>query len=230
MEAFRRYGPGDQVHDRRRFEQIIGKSSALEAVLEQVERVAPTGSTVLIEGETGTGKELIARAIHDLSARRERTFVKLNCAAIPTGLLESELFGHERGAFTGAIAQKFGLQCQRNIAHLVQEKRAFVGQLKTADLLRYGAGERASFVTKKLTFQQIERDSSAIQLYKRTPASRAEVVNCLRDQFLAGACLPLDKNGGIGRRHPFHLLKNLFQSRAPAYDLFESAPIMYLVT
>ncbi len=108
MEAFGRSGSGDQVQDRRRFEQIIGKSPALEAVLEQVERVAPTGSTVLIEGETGTGKELIARAIHNLSSRYGRAFIKLNCAAIPLDLLESELFGHERGAFTGAIAQKIG--------------------------------------------------------------------------------------------------------------------------
>jgi formate hydrogenlyase transcriptional activator len=107
VETFGRYGPGDQI-DRRRFEQIIGNSPALEAVLEQVERVAPTGSTVLIEGETGTGKELIARAIHNLSSRCGRAFIKLNCAAIPLDLLESELFGHERGAFTGAIAQKIG--------------------------------------------------------------------------------------------------------------------------
>ena len=85
-----------------------GESAALRRVLKQVETVAPTGSTVLIRGETGTGKELIARALHDLSPRRERTFVKLNCAAIPTGLLESELFGHEKGAFTGAISQKVG--------------------------------------------------------------------------------------------------------------------------
>ena len=92
----------------RRFEQIIGNSPALEAVLEQVERVAPTDSTVLIQGETGTGKELIARAIHNLSSRCGRPFVKLNCAAIPLDLLESELFGHEKGAFTGAIAQKIG--------------------------------------------------------------------------------------------------------------------------
>ncbi len=90
------------------FEDIIGESKPLKQVLKQVEVVAPTDSTVLIQGETGTGKELIARAIHRLSGRSEHTFVKLNCAAIPTGLLESELFGHERGAFTGAISQKSG--------------------------------------------------------------------------------------------------------------------------
>jgi formate hydrogenlyase transcriptional activator len=98
----------DQVSYDRRFEQVIGNSPALEAVLEQVERVAPTDSTVLIQGETGTGKELIAHAVHNLSSRCGRPFVRLNCAAIPLDLLESELFGHERGAFTGAIAQKIG--------------------------------------------------------------------------------------------------------------------------
>jgi formate hydrogenlyase transcriptional activator len=97
-----------QVSDERRFEQVIGSSPALESVLEQVERVAPTDSTVIIQGETGTGKELIARAIHNISSRCGRSFVKLNCAAIPLDLLESELFGHEKGAFTGAIAQKVG--------------------------------------------------------------------------------------------------------------------------
>ena len=92
----------------RAFERIIGNSTALESVLEQVEQVAPTDSTVLIEGETGTGKELIAHAIHNASQRCGRAFIKVNCAAIPLDLLESELFGHEKGAFTGAIAQKIG--------------------------------------------------------------------------------------------------------------------------
>jgi formate hydrogenlyase transcriptional activator len=89
-------------------EGIIGKSAALQKVLEQVAIVAPTDSTVLLHGETGTGKELIAHAIHNLSSRRERTFVRMNCAAIPSGLLESELFGHEKGAFTGALMQRKG--------------------------------------------------------------------------------------------------------------------------
>jgi formate hydrogenlyase transcriptional activator len=100
----------DSVTDQgeRTFERIIGNSAALESVLDQVEQVAPTNSTVLIEGETGTGKELIAHAIHNASQRYGRAFIKLNCAAIPLDLLESELFGHEKGAFTGAIAQKIG--------------------------------------------------------------------------------------------------------------------------
>jgi formate hydrogenlyase transcriptional activator len=90
------------------FEGIIGKSPAIRKVLEQVRIVAPTDSTVLLHGETGTGKELIARAIHNLSSRRQRAFVRMNCAAIPSGLLESEMFGHEKGAFTGALIQKRG--------------------------------------------------------------------------------------------------------------------------
>ena len=98
----------EQRHGERRFEQIIGKSPALECVLAEVERVAPTDATVLVLGETGTGKELIARAIHNISPRCGRAFVKLNCAAIPFDLLESELFGHEKGAFTGAMTQKIG--------------------------------------------------------------------------------------------------------------------------
>jgi formate hydrogenlyase transcriptional activator len=99
----------DERDDRdRQFDHIVGNSPALESALAEVQRVAPTDSTVLVLGETGTGKELIARAIHNLSARCGRPFVKLNCAAIPFDLLESELFGHEKGAFTGAITQKIG--------------------------------------------------------------------------------------------------------------------------
>lgn len=98
----------DEIRSELSFEEIVGKSDALRRVLKQVETVAPTDSLVLIYGETGTGKELVARAVHNLSSRKANAFVKLNCAAIPTGLLESELFGHEKGAFTGAIAQRIG--------------------------------------------------------------------------------------------------------------------------
>jgi formate hydrogenlyase transcriptional activator len=98
----------DEIRTEYNFEEIIGESPVLKRILDQLKTVAPTDSTILILGETGTGKELIARAIHNLSSRRERTLVKINCAAIPTGLLESELFGHEKGAFTGAIAQRIG--------------------------------------------------------------------------------------------------------------------------
>jgi len=108
VEALESMGSGGQNRNPRRFEQLIGKSRTLDVVLDQVERVAPTDSTVLIQGETGTGKELIARAVHNVSSRCGRPFIKLNCAAIPDALLESELFGHERGAFTGAVAQKAG--------------------------------------------------------------------------------------------------------------------------
>jgi formate hydrogenlyase transcriptional activator len=131
----------DEIRSEMHFDEIVGDSPLLRAVLRQVETVAPTDSTVLIQGETGTGKELIARAIHNLSPRREHTFVKVNCAAIPIGLLESELFGHERGAFTGAIAQSIGrfelahhgtlfldevgdipLELQPKLLHVLQEK------------------------------------------------------------------------------------------------------------
>jgi transcriptional regulator with GAF, ATPase, and Fis domain len=106
--AFERFRSFEMDNRDVRFDHIVGNSPVFESVLEQVERVAPTGSTVLIQGETGTGKELIAKAIHNISPRYDHAFVKVNCAAIPLDLLESELFGHERGAFTGAIAQKIG--------------------------------------------------------------------------------------------------------------------------
>jgi formate hydrogenlyase transcriptional activator len=98
----------DEIRSELNFDEIVGRSPALRSVLQEIEIVAPTDSTVLIYGETGTGKELIARAIHNLGTRSKSNFVKLNCAAIPTGLLESEMFGHERGAFTGAVAQRIG--------------------------------------------------------------------------------------------------------------------------
>ena len=98
----------EEINLEHQFEDIVGESAGLRQVLMEIETVAPTDATVLIQGETGTGKELLARAIHRLSPRNERTFIKLNCAAIPAGLLESELFGHEKGAFTGAITRKMG--------------------------------------------------------------------------------------------------------------------------
>jgi formate hydrogenlyase transcriptional activator len=108
MGAYERIETDDRPSHERGFEHVIGNSPVLKEALEKVERVAPTDSTVLIQGETGTGKDLVAHAIHNISSRRERSFVNLNCAAIPLDLLECELFGHERGAFTGAIAQRTG--------------------------------------------------------------------------------------------------------------------------
>jgi len=107
-QTFERPGFSEDDRNPRRFEQVVGNSPALECVFNHVELVAPTNSTVLIQGETGTGKELIAKAIHNISSRCGRQFIRVNCAAIPLDLLESELFGHEKGAFTGAIAQKIG--------------------------------------------------------------------------------------------------------------------------
>src|ERR1700744_1887194 len=108
VSAFPNSGPGTRESRDSQFQRIVGNSAGLETVLKQVERVGPTHSTVLIQGETGTGKELIAQAVHNISPRCNRRFVKVNCAAIPLDLLESELFGHEKGAFTGAIAQRAG--------------------------------------------------------------------------------------------------------------------------
>src|SRR6202795_1611695 len=104
----REFYSDDEIPREAGFTGIVGQSLALQEVLDLVDMVAPSDSTVLLLGETGTGKELIARPIHDRSRRKNRTLIKVNCAAIPTGLLESELFGHERGAFTGAISQKIG--------------------------------------------------------------------------------------------------------------------------
>ncbi len=159
----------------RRFEQVIGNSPALELVLEQVERVAPTDSTVLIQGETGTGKELIAYAIHNISSRRRRPFVKLNCAAIPLDLLENELFGHERGAFTGAIAQKIGR------FELADEGTLFLDEVGDIPL------EVQPKLLRVLQEQEFERLGSArthqvdVRLVAATNRDLKEMVN--RDQF-----------------------------------------------
>src|SRR5580765_7686265 len=122
-------------------------------------------------------------------------------------------------------AQQFGLQRGRNITHFIQEKRAFVGQLETADLLRYGAGESALLVSKKLTFQQIQWYCSTIQPHKRPSAARADVVDRVCDELLAGACFSLNKNCRTGRRDPFDLFEHCFQSRTVTYYLLESALI-----
>ena len=98
----------EEIRAEYRFDEIVGSSPAIREVLKQIETAAPTDSTVLIQGETGTGKELVARAIHQVSRRNQGTFIKLNCSAIPAALLESELLGHEKGAFTGALAQRIG--------------------------------------------------------------------------------------------------------------------------
>jgi formate hydrogenlyase transcriptional activator len=172
----------DQDRRVRRFEQIIGNSRALRLVLEQAERVAAADSTVLIQGETGTGKELIARAIHNASPRSGHSLIKLNCAAIPFDLLESELFGHERGAFTGAIAQKIGrfeladkgtlfLDEVGDIPHALQPKLLRV--LQEQEFERLGSGRthhvdvRLVAATHRDLEQMVKRNQFRSDLYYR---------------------------------------------------------------
>ena len=172
----------DQHSRVRRFEQIIGNSSALRVVLEQVKCVASADSTVLIQGETGTGKELIAHAIHNASPRSGHPFIKLNCAAIPFDLLESELFGHERGAFTGAIAQKIGrfeladkgtlfLDEVGDIPLALQPKLLRVLQEQEFERLGSGRTHRVDVRLVAATHQDLEqmvkRDQFRIDLYYR---------------------------------------------------------------
>src|SRR6202161_2180552 len=162
--------------------EIIGESGTLKRVLRQVETVAATDSTVLILGETGTGKELVAKAIHNLSARRDRNFVSTNCAAIPAGLLESELFGHERGAFTGAVAREIGrfemadkgsmfldevgdipLELQSNLLRVVQEQEC--ERLGTARTIRVNF--RLVAATNRDLLEMVETDRFRRDLYYR---------------------------------------------------------------
>jgi formate hydrogenlyase transcriptional activator len=204
-EAIRR---GEPNESQRAFEQIIGTSVALERVVEQIELVAPTDSTVLIEGETGTGKELIAHAIHNVSARCGRALVKLNCAAIPLDLLESELFGHEKGAFTGAIARKVGrfeladkgtlfldevgdipLALQPKLLRVLQEKefeRLGSGQTHRVDV-------RLVAATNRNLEQMVKRNEFRGDLYYRLNVfpvllpplrSRCEDIPALVDHFV----------------------------------------------
>ena len=182
VEGANRVPSTEQGCSARKFEQIIGNSPALESVLAEVERVAPTDSTVLVLGETGTGKELIARAIHNLSARCGRPFVKLNCAAIPFDLLESELFGHEKGAFTGAIAQKIGrfemadtgtlfLDEIGDIPLALQPKLLRVLQEKEFERLGSGRTHRINVrlvaATHRDLVQMVARNEFRIDLYYR---------------------------------------------------------------
>jgi formate hydrogenlyase transcriptional activator len=173
---------GEQDERVREFDQIVGNSTALESVLAEVERVAPTDSTVLVLGETGTGKELIARAIHNISPRCGNPFVKLNCAAIPFDLLESELFGHEKGAFTGAVAQKVGRFEMANTGTLFLDE---IGDLPLAlqpkllrvlqeqEFERLGSGHthrinvRFVAATHRDLAQMVERDQFRNDLYYR---------------------------------------------------------------
>src|SRR6266852_7864664 len=127
-------------------------------------------------------------------------------------------------------AQQLGLQRRRNIAHLVEEERTFVGQLEAANLLRYGSGERALLVAKELAFQQIQWNGSAIQPYEKTSDARADVVDRMGDELLAGTCFTLDQHSRAGRRDAFDLFEHRFQRRTVADDLLESARVRILIT
>jgi len=158
----------EEIRSAYNFEEIVGDSPAIRRALAQVELVAPAGTTVLILGETGTGKEVIARAVHNLSPRKERTFVKINCAAIPSGLLEAELFGHERGAFTGAINQKIGR------FELADRGTLFLDEIGDIPL------ELQPKLLRVLQEQEFERLGS-----NRTPTRRCP--RCRRHQSRSGA-------------------------------------------
>jgi formate hydrogenlyase transcriptional activator len=192
------------------FEDIVGKSAALRKVLQQIEIVAPTDSTVLLHGETGTGKELIARAIHSLSSRRNRTFVRLNCAAIPSGLVESELFGHEKGAFTGALMQKKGR------FEIADQGTLFLDEIGDISL------ELQPKLLRALQEQEFERLGSTKTIHvdvRLIAATHRDLQNMIRnnqfreDLFYRLNVFPVEIPPLRDRREDIPLLVNFFVSR-----------------
>ena len=191
------------------FEDIVGKSAAIKKVFEQIAIVAPTDSTVLLHGETGTGKELIARAIHNLSSRRDRTFVRLNCAAIPSGLLESELFGHERGAFTGALMQKKGRFELADRGSLFMDEIGDISLELQPKLLR--ALQEQEFERLGST-RTIEVDVRIIAATHRNLAARIREGTFREDLFYRLNVFPVEIPPLRDRREDIPLLVNYFVS------------------
>jgi formate hydrogenlyase transcriptional activator len=216
------------------FEDLVGRSPALRNVLEQIEIVAPTGSTVLLRGETGTGKELIARAVHRRSSRRDRTFVRINCAAIPSGLVESELFGHEKGAFTGALMQK------RGRLELADRGTLFLDEIGDISL------ELQPKLLRALQEQEFERLGSNKTIHvdvRLIAATHRDLSGMIRnnqfreDLFYRLNVFPIDVPPLRGRREDIPLLVHYFVSRLsrrmqkriksipkPAMDALSNAP------
>ena len=192
------------------FEDIVGKSAAIKRVFEQISIVAPTDSTVLLHGETGTGKELIARAIHNLSPRRDRTFVRLNCAAIPSGLLESELFGHERGAFTGALMQKKGRFELADRGSLFLDEIGDISTELQPKLLR--AVQEREFERLGST-RTIQVDVRMIAATHRDLAARIQEGTFREDLFYRLNVFPIEIPPLRERREDIPLLVNYFVSK-----------------
>ena len=199
-----------EISSEHNFEDIVGKSAAIKRVFEQISIVAPTDSTVLLHGETGTGKELIARAIHNLSPRRDRTFVRLNCAAIPSGLLESELFGHERGAFTGALMQKKGRFELADRGSLFLDEIGDISMELQPKLLR--AVQEQEFERLGST-RTIQVDVRMIAATHRDLAARIQEGTFREDLFYRLNVFPIEIPPLRERREDIPLLVNYFVSK-----------------